>query len=182
MYEDHCHPFDRRRSVVATCCALLIVASSACSTKDDPLPPRMGDSYPENLAFAQERCGRVGYDRLRPRERLVYCLGCFEAEMNDGGFHQFFLASAGDHTRATIEALESIGATKVKDALENAILAAFEGHIIPTERAARVQALKRPSFAYENRLFEQLSALDADYYAAAQTLVDLTNDWLKRSK
>ena len=88
-----------RRRVAAACCAVLLVAWSACSTKDDPKQAVLGDRYPENFAFAKERCDRVGYHSLRPRELVVYYLGCFEAEMDNGGFHQFFLNSAGDHTR-----------------------------------------------------------------------------------
>ncbi len=187
MYEDHRHDhrFDRdrwRRRVAAACCAVLLVAWSACSTKDDPKQAVLGDRYPENFAFAKERCDRVGYHSLRPRELVVYCLGCFEAEMDNGGFHQFFLNSAGDHTGATIDALESIGATEVRDVLRKATLAAFEGQIVPIDRSPRVRLLNRPSPADEDRLTEKLYALDAEYDEAARTLVDLTNDWLKRSK
>jgi len=163
------------------CFALLVVTSSACSKKHEP-KPRMGDVYPENLAFVQERCSRVGFFGLRPRERVVYCLGCFQAEMKNGGFHQFFLSSAGDHTGATREALEAVGATKVKDLLAKAIDVAFEGYMVPLDRAARVQQLKRPSQAYEQQLADQLAAVDEEYDVAAESLVDLTNHWLERSK
>ena len=35
-----------------------------------------------------------------------------EAEINNGGFHQYFYNSAGDNTAETIQALETIGGTR----------------------------------------------------------------------
>jgi hypothetical protein len=72
----------------------------------------------------------VNHDEV---ERLV---GELEAEVNNGGFDQFFFNSAGDEAAETIEALEVIGAHRTAAILRRAC-ATFPGAMPPTDRDAR---------------------------------------------
>src|SRR4051812_7921032 len=56
-----------------------------------------------------------------------------EAEVNNGGFDQFFFNSAGDQTARTIGALEFIGA-KHTAAIVRAAAAKFPGGMPPADR------------------------------------------------
>ena len=46
------------------------------------------------------------------RSAVSTLIEALEAEVNNGGFDQYFYNSAGDNTAETIQALETIGATK----------------------------------------------------------------------
>ena len=74
-------------------------------------------------------------------ERLVAEL---EAEVNNGGFDQYFFNSAGDETVATIEALEVIAANKTAAIVRRAC-AKFPGGMPPSDRDARQTLLEEVS-------------------------------------
>src|ERR1700741_949977 len=83
----------------------------------------------------------------------------FEAEVNNGGFDQYFYNSAGDSTAETIQALEAIGALQMADILRRAA-AMFPGATPPKERFARHDVLLE--------LFPKAEAfedLDNEFYA-----------------
>jgi hypothetical protein len=58
-----------------------------------------------------------------------------EAEVNNGGFHQYFNNSSGDNTAEAIEALETIGASAAANLLRQAA-AMFRG-ICPRRTESR---------------------------------------------
>src|SRR4051812_47392155 len=60
------------------------------------------------------------YRRLPRRERHVWDVTWFDAEIRNGGFRQFFTNSTGDHWRATLEALREISEGSVASRLEEA--------------------------------------------------------------
>jgi uncharacterized protein DUF4375 len=92
-------------------------------------------------------------------ERLV---GELEAEVNNGGFDQFFFNSAGDNASKTIEALEVIGAQKTAAIVRRAC-AKFPSGMPPADRNAR-QALLLDVVSPEGDAFE---AEDEAFYADA---------------
>lgn len=57
-----------------------------------------------------ERCERLGYENLRPKEKVFFCIWALEAEVNNGGFDQYYFNSAGDHAKDAANALQLIGA------------------------------------------------------------------------
>lgn len=59
-----------------------------------------------------------------------------EAEINNGGFDQFFFNSAGDNTAETIEALIKIGATHTAEIVTKAA-SKFPGDMQPKDRNSR---------------------------------------------
>ncbi len=63
-----------------------------------------------------------------------------EAEVNLGGFHQFFFDAAGDRTAETIEALSVVGALHSLGIIKLAA-SLFPGGIPPTERFQRQSIL-----------------------------------------
>jgi hypothetical protein len=59
-----------------------------------------------------------------------------EAEVNNGGFDQFFFNSAGDRTKETIDALSVIGAVHTA-AIVRAAAGRFPGGLPPQDRDER---------------------------------------------
>jgi hypothetical protein len=69
---------------------------------------------PDFVAISEEIAAKeesTGFDSLTPAEQVFHTVWWFEAELNNGGFDQFFFNSAGDYTSQTIVALERIGAS-----------------------------------------------------------------------
>jgi hypothetical protein len=50
------------------------------------------------------------FDAVAPKVQTAYCIHRLEAEVNNGGFHQFFLNSSGEYVRETLQALAEIEA------------------------------------------------------------------------
>jgi penicillin V acylase-like amidase (Ntn superfamily) len=67
-------------------------------------------------------------------------MDALEAEVNNGGFHQFFYNSAGDNTEDTIQALEIIGAATMAEITRRAA-AMFPGRMPPRDRFLRQDVL-----------------------------------------
>jgi len=52
------------------------------------------------------------FSELSPSERVFILIWDLEAEVNNGGFNQFFFNSAGDRASATPAALRAIGRSR----------------------------------------------------------------------
>ena len=95
-----------------------------------------------------------------------------QAEVNNGGFEQFFFNSAGDRTRETIQALSAIGAPHTASIVGRAA-AKFPGGLPPEDRFARQRLLldrvspDSDAFSEEDAAFlehrEDLEALVSKY-------------------
>jgi len=114
------------------------------------------------------RWDRDGFDALTPAERVAYCVDALEREVNNGGFHQFFLNSSGDTTAETAAALEAIGAAAAGSLFARAVVA-FPGGQPPKDREQRVRILEGVS--EETR--ETWLALDDEFYTYPDDLTAL---------
>lgn len=94
-----------------------------------------------------------------------------EAEINNGGFDQFFFNSAGDKVSEAIIALKCIGAAHTAKIVESAC-AKFPGGMPPKERSERQELLLKVSpnsdaFEGEDQAFyeyqDNLAGLVANY-------------------
>jgi hypothetical protein len=65
---------------------------------------------------------KAQFMQLAPKVQVAYCLHRLEAEVNNGGFHQFFSNSTGEYVTETMEALVEIGAMKTSELLLPVIL------------------------------------------------------------
>jgi hypothetical protein len=69
---------------------------------------------------ALERLDASGFDSLTPREKTLATIWALEAEVNNGGFDQFFFNSAGDLAFYAPVALRTIGANQMAALAEEA--------------------------------------------------------------
>jgi hypothetical protein len=105
-------------------------------------------------------------------QEITVLVDALEGEVNNGGFHQFFYNNAGDNTMETIQALETIGATKAADIVKRAA-GMFPNRIPPKDRFARQDVL------IEN--FPQAASfatLDEEFYAYPDDLSGLLAKYL----
>jgi hypothetical protein len=102
---------------------------------------------------------------LSPAARTIYRVGCFEGEVVNGGFSQFFSNSSGNWMMETVDALERIGARLSLGLLAEAATL-FPNGVVPRDREERCTVL----FAFEEREPEFLGRLDKIYYRDVDAL------------
>jgi len=75
------------------------------------------------LLFAESaRFNAADYDMLSKAERAARCVWELEAEVNNGGFTQFFQNSSGEHAPDTPDTLRRIGAYAAADIVDAALV------------------------------------------------------------
>jgi uncharacterized protein DUF4375 len=87
------------------------------------------------------RESKYGFGELSEPERTFLCVWNLEAEVNNGGFDQFFVNSAGDYARETPGALRVVGATEMASIVERAMTPFGEGGP-PRDRDKRLKAME----------------------------------------
>src|SRR6185295_11604327 len=102
--------------------ALLIVAGCSRNQQEGTLVTGkllLGESGEVDLFNVSEavsaREAKHGFRALSNPERVFLCVWNLEAEVNNGGFSQFFDNSAGDYAAETPGALRTIGAAAMAD-------------------------------------------------------------------
>jgi hypothetical protein len=134
--------------------------------------------YPDSHDFVWERIKRVGYSGLNPQEKVFHCIWWFEAEINNGGFDQFFGNTSGDLCQDTLDALHQIGAFDTEALLRQAILISFDEAVPSPDQNTRLQQMKYASVAEEDRVLLELLLLDLEFYKYDDSLDALANNWL----
>lgn len=117
--------------------------------------------------------GETGHDALSPEIKLCYRIYELEAEVNNGGFDQFFRNSSGAHTPDTVIALEAIGARHTAKILRDAISAGYPTGF-PEDSSEHEDALQD-----DEATFGRLNVLDDEFYKYEDNLPGLVNDYLK---
>ena len=118
-----------------------------------------------------------GIDALTPPERVFLCVWNLEAEVNNGGFEQFFTNSAGDNAAETPSALRQIGAAQAAAIVEEA-KSVFHSAAPPADRDDRTEALAQLGESATNAL----NALDARFYEYPDNLEALLRQFVDRNR
>jgi uncharacterized protein DUF4375 len=108
------------------------------------------------------------------RAQVALCMHKLEAEVNNGGFHQFFLNTSGELVPETLQALSEIGAPKTKHLLERAVAIAFPSGY-PSDGSEVASKL-----ADFDDVADQLEPLDAAFYRYEEPLSVLVNQFLEK--
>jgi hypothetical protein len=67
-----------------------------------------------------DRYAKLGYEKLSQPEKVFVCVWGLEAEVNNGGFDQYYFNSAGDHSLDAVTSLEAIGANHTANLVRQA--------------------------------------------------------------
>jgi len=118
---------------------------------------------------------KAEFMRLAPKVQVAYCLHRLEAEVNNGGFHQFFSNSTGEYVTETMRALVEIGATKTSELLKRAVSIGFPAGY-PSD-ASQYESL----VADFDDVVDELDALDQEFFKYADPLSELVNKYLAKS-
>jgi hypothetical protein len=96
-----------------------------------------------------------------------------EAEVNNGGFDQYYFNSAGDLAMQTVEALKAIGAVKTAVLLDCANKE-FPEALPPVDRAERQRVLDGV------REVARFAALERDFYLDEENRISLLASFLRQ--
>ncbi len=102
------------------------------------------------------------FSKLNDFEKTVSTIWELEAEVNNGGFHQYFSNSAGNNAIFTLESLEKVGSKKFKKILEDAILF-FPENDFPVDRINRIEIMDKGNKEETERGFDKLDSRFSEY-------------------
>ena len=122
--------------------------------------------------------GKLPYPELSPEERVFLHVWELEAEVNNGGFDQYFINSSGDHAAEVVGSLEAIGAVQAAAIAKKAISVAFGNSPPPEDEEARDSAMR----ALPEEKLEQLSACDNEFYLYPDNLTELLFSYVVANK
>ncbi len=127
--------------------------------------------YPEafdDLSFNSKK----EFDAAAPQVQVAYCIHKLESEVNNGGFHQFFLNSSGEYVPETLRALNAIGAVTTRDLLERAVAIGFpKGYPADAKQ-------HQESVADFDDVADALNPIDLAFYSYPEPLAELVNGYL----
>jgi len=113
---------------------------------------------------------------LSQPQKNFYYIQLLEAEINNGGFDQYFFNSAGEFAQETILALGEINAIKTVTILQSAI-ECFPNKIAPKDRFDRQTAMEEI-----NNREESFDVLDEKFYKYEDNITVLLSDYIIKNK
>lgn len=119
--------------------------------------------------------GEAELAALPTSAQVAYCMLSPEAEVNNGGFHQYFSSSSGrffPQALSALSALSAIGAVKTRALLEKASSIAYPNGY-PNDPIRHEVDLSE-----SDDVFDQLDELDDAFYQYEEPLTELVNAYL----
>lgn len=121
-------------------------------------------------------------EKLNEYEKTFFLTQKLEAEINNGGFDQFFFNSSGNFAYETVDAFQAIGAVKTAEICRKAINSF--GKKIPKDRDKRMNFFDKYADDHVSNILdecddafyeyeEDLNQLNFDYIARNQAFFDL---------
>jgi|SRR6185437_8155569 hypothetical protein len=123
------------------------------------------------IEAACDRHREVGFEDLSEVERILVAIWALEADVNNGGFHQYYFNSSGDTAYYAPAALRAIGAPIMGRIVDKAN-ALFGPSGPPVSRDQRQQALS----ALTEELWDDL---DHEFYAYPEDISSLLEQFLE---
>lgn len=111
------------------------------------------------------------WTQLSKQERVILAVWQLEAEVNNGGFDQYFRNSAGEHAPCAIEALEEIGAPNCAAIVRRAVRLVL-GEVGDWQKARGAFLAASPDVE------GTLEALDQEFYLYPEDLGTLLSEYL----
>ena len=127
------------------------------------------DTYISDLCQYGERL-----DRLTEPQLYFYLNQCFERELNNGGFDQYFRNAAGAHAAGTLHSLKAIGAEKTMSLLQ-AAMDLFPGGEVPQDHDERLEVVG----SIEDQVEHQWEGLESEFFAYEDDLNKLNLAFIK---
>lgn len=118
-----------------------------------------------------------GYDSLTEAEKTFNVVYWLEAEVNNGGFDQYFFNSAGDYAQDTVTALQRIGAHHTSEILL-AAMGLFPGSTPSQDHCKRQEQL----LSLREQDGVAMQGLDQEFYAYTDPIGSLLIEYVRQHK
>lgn len=109
-------------------------------------------------------------------EKVVLAVEAMEREVNNGGFHQFFLNASDEYAPILVFALEQIGAPKTAEIADRAAKTLGAESDWPSER------YELAASRANNAILAELGACDDEFYASGEAISELLFEFVKLNK
>jgi len=129
----------------------------------------------EAFEAACRRHRAIAFDDLSETDRILVAIWALEADVNNGGFDQYYFNSSGDTAHYAPAALRAIGAIAAADIAERAN-SLFGPGGPPRSRSARQDAL----FALTDSKKDLWGDLDRQFYAYPDDIAALLEQFLEK--
>lgn len=128
------------------------------------------DSYDDLMIETPEQ-----YAKLERTKQVVWCIHQLEAEVNNGGFHQFFSNSSGHYTKEALAALHAIEAYTTAELLDRAIKIAYPDGFPSDPRNHETDV------SDSDEVMDALTQIDEIFWGYEEDLSSLVNQYLGRA-
>ena len=130
------------------------------------------------LAFEEaigQKAGREGTRNLTEEENVILAVEALEREVNNGGYHQFFINSSQQFVPIVVSALQRIGCNKTAAITEKAIKTLGISDLNP-------EAIDMATARLGKQLIAKLEKCDDSYYKSAEPIADRLFSFIKINK
>jgi hypothetical protein len=123
-----------------------------------------------------DRYRKLGYEKLNDPEKVFHCIWQLEAEVNNGGFDQFYFNSEGDEVLDTVKSLEAIGAKHTADLVRQANALFGEAGPSPDRFTTQKQL-----DALRDTKGKKMNELDIEFYKYKDNLEQLLEAYVSKN-
>jgi Domain of unknown function (DUF4375) len=130
------------------------------------------------LAFEQainEKAERGGKSSFTDEERIVLAVEALEREVNNGGYHQFFVNSSREFAPTIVGALQRIGCKKTAGITQRAIKALGTSDLT-------VEAIETAMAKDDESRLAKLNRCDDSYYNSTEPIAERLFEFVKANK
>ncbi len=120
---------------------------------------------------------KVAYEELTPPEQVFVCVWELEAEVNNGGFDQYFSNTSGDYARHVEAALTAIGAKRMQKIVRQAIDTVGEV-VLSEDQEQRQERL----LALDDERRERLEKIDQLFFGYPDNITKLLFAYVQKNK
>lgn len=117
------------------------------------------------------------FSNLNEIEKTFIFVDILEAQVNNGGFDQFFFNSSGDFTYEVLEAYENIGAYKTAKIIIEAIKLFPK---VPVSKDTETRRIIMQDLSEE--ISEKWNQLDDQFYKYEENIVTFMIDYIKKKQ
>jgi hypothetical protein len=117
------------------------------------------------------------FSNLTSPEKVFIFIDMLEAQVNNGGFDQFFFNSTGTYAHECLDAYNEIGAFKTAEIIYEAIRN-FPELPVPKDTATRRLLMQN----LDNKIVEAWNALDDKFYEYEEDIAGLVIDYIRKHK
>ena len=108
------------------------------------------------------------FDTQSTAQKVFSAVWSVEAEVNNGGFSQYFLNDSCETAGFVAEALDTIGAPRTAEICRRAIAVAF-----PKGLPADAEAISAAAVEFSDETEDELTVLDGEFYQYPHNLTEL---------